>query len=333
MSQAHVDGDGLHESRPRRNTRDNHHTGINAVHTSPSTSRREAPPNRQRRRQTEATVKSSEQTEAQRVSCTSSCPRRKSAGTRTSHQGKLKTTLGPRDEEDQTSSGRGAGKQHKGATHVRRDQVDDQRVRAAVVHFVLQVCPHFRGPKHSCWAMDTESFTSQLRLALVGLQTEEATIDGDAVFYEVIGVRQPGVKSWTTRQSPLMRPDRSTSITRWLWSVGWVATFNRSEITTHLLCRPSPSAQESLFGWCKQKPLTLDSGTLLGQRIACGVRHALDGTAAEHKTFKRHPAHGTRAERSPTYLQQRGSWNFTPAAPSAPRENCTTRAPFSWQYT
>ena len=92
---------------------------------------------------------------------------------------------------------------------------------------------------------------------LVGLQIEEATIVGEAVFYEVIGVRQPDGPKLDARVCPPGWPQNPTILgvkTHSCVLTGVRPSHDRNEITTHLLCRPSPSAQESLLVLIRTDP-------------------------------------------------------------------------------
>ena len=96
-----------------------------------------------------------------------------------------------------------------------------------------------------------------------------------------------GVKSLVTRRAPLLRADRSMSISRWLQSVGWMATVTSSEATTHPLSATRALRLKGCFSSLIRtdpttarpveyvhppteagvtKPPTLDSGTPLDRK-------------------------------------------------------------------
>ena len=106
----------------------------------------------------------------------------------------------------------------------------------------------------------------------------------------------PKLKAWVC-PSEWPRPDGPRLHTR----LGISISFCRS---LRDACHPSSTAQErfSLSAAARPdehvhpptaagvtKPQTLDSGTPLDRKLACGVRHALDGTACKTQNIKRHP--------------------------------------------
>ena len=106
----------------------------------------------------------------------------------------------------------------------------------------------------------------------------------------------PKLKAWVC-PSEWPGPDGPRLLTR----LGISISFCRSLCN---VCRPSSTAQERFVLSAAARPVehmhhpteagvtkpqTLDSGTPLDRKLACGVRHALDGTACETRNLKRLP--------------------------------------------